>query len=344
MKKIAIAAAVAGAFSVNATAAEITTYFEQQYALGMTDTGGDTSFDTMGIDESGNNMLNWNYSDDLGNGLSLVGTYSMVINGNNNRSATTNRNSAIGLKGDFGTITMGTHEAWTELGAILQDGYGAALGNGGSTVKMTRVGRSSGGTGGFTNVISNSVQWASNDMNGLSVIALWGSGTDTATATTDEEYTDLYIKYNMGGVKLHAGFASASDYGGTQGNTMDGSFVGIGYDFGAIQLNAETTNVEVKQGSTTWEVDGGHINLIMPTADGRVVFNYASSGDQKENNATINNSDWNGYDISYQHDASANTMLFIRYANQTEGQSYNATATTNEDSFTNISAGIRFQY
>ena len=137
MKKIAIAAAVAGAFSVNATAAEITTYFEQEYALGMTDTGGDTSFDTMGIDQSGNNMLNWNYSDDLGNGLSLVGTYSMVINGNNSRAATTNRNSAIGLKGDFGTITMGTHEAWTELGAILNDGWGAAWGNGGSTVKTT---------------------------------------------------------------------------------------------------------------------------------------------------------------------------------------------------------------
>jgi len=346
MKKVAIAAAVAGAFATSATAAELSWSLQQEVAFEQQNINSGSGSDVKSTDitQSGNNMMHIFYNDDLGNGLTLNGAFQMRVNpaGGQGSDTVTNRDSSIGLTGDFGNISMGTLEPWSELGAILNDGWGAAYTIGGSHLQATQIGRA--GSVGFTNVISEAIQWTSKEMNGLKVVALYGATATAATTTTDAEFTDLYVQYNTGPMQLRAAVAGASDMGDTQGDSMDATTVGVTYDFGMASASLQISNIESVTSGVAYDVDGSAFNLTVPMASGRLIFNYAEQGDQKQANATIANSGWDGWDVGYQYDASANTMLWVRYATQTKDKSYTSTATTNEASADYLQLGVRFIY
>jgi len=346
MKKVAIAAAVAGAFATSATAAELSWSLQQEVAFEQRNINSGSGSDVKSTDitQSGNNMMHIFYNDDLGNGLTLNGAFQMRVNpaGGQGSDTVTNRDSTIGLSGDFGNISMGTMEPWSELGAILNDGWGAAYAIGGDHLRATQIGRA--GSVGFTNVISEAIQWTSKDMNGLQIVALYGAESTAATASVDTEFTDLYVRYNAGPMQLRAAVAGASDMGGTQGDSMDATTVGVTYDFGMASASLQLSNIESVTSGVAYDVDGSAFNLTVPMASGRLVFNYAEQGDQKQANATVANSGWDGWDVGYQYDASANTMLWVRYATQTRDKSYTSTATTNESSQDYLQLGVRFIY
>jgi len=346
MKKVAIAAAVAGAFATSATAAELSFSLQQEVAFEQQNinSGNGSDVKSTNMTQSGNNMAHIFYTDDLGNGLTLTGQVQIRVEpaGGQTPGSIENRDSTIGLSGDFGTISMGTMEPMSELGAILNDGFGAAYGIGGDHLKATQIGRA--GSVGFTNVISEAIQWSSKDMNGLKVVALYGAESTAATTAVDTEFTDLYVQYNTGPMQLRAAVAGASDMGGTQGDSMDATTVGVTYDFGMASASLQLSNIESVTSGVAYEVDGSAFNLTVPMANGRLIFNYAEQGDQKQANATVANSGWDGWDVGYQFDASANTMLWVRYATQTVGQAYTSTSTTNESGADYLQLGIRFIY
>jgi predicted porin len=343
MKKVAIAAAVAGAFATSAIAAEMSMHIQQEMAFEQanTNSGSGSDVTSTNVTQSGNNMINILYSDDLGNGLTLSGNLQLLANPSGGRAAVTSRDPSLSLSGDFGTITMGSLEPWSELGAILGDGWAAAYQIGGDHLEATKNGRSGYG---FTNVIAEAIQWQSKDMNGLQVTALYGAESAAATTSVDEEYTDLYVTYSSGPIKLRAAVAGSDDHGGVQGNSMDATTLGLTYDFGVASASIQMSNIEAKKAGVMYESDTQAFNLTVPMSNGRVVFNYAGSGDQKQANATVANSGWDGWDVGYQYDASPNTMLWVRYATQTKDKSYTSTATTNESSADYLQLGIRFIY
>jgi len=363
MKKVAIAAAVAGAFATSATAAELSTFIYQDYALGFTSDSSSTAtkdVSSVRILDAGSNMVNFNYSDDLGNGLGLIGSFSMTARGSGSVSSggVDNRNSFIGLNGDFGKITVGTHELMAELEAILKDGWDANYGGGGDGVRITRIANlgssavaasADGDTAavaasdgvGFTARRAESIEWTSNDMNGLTLnVGYIENG--GASSTVDAKGTELNAIYNVGSVRFSAGTGSHDDYGGTAGNTMDFNYVTASYDFGVASTSIVLANVEAKSGSTVYKQSGSQINITMPTANGRVIFNYAQQGDRDEDGTAQASSGFSGYDVGYMHDASANTKLYVRYLSQSLEDDYNYTSGA-VDSDT-LQFGMRYVY
>ena len=361
MKKVAIAAAVAGAFATSATAAELSTFIYQDYALGFTSDSSATSskdVSAVRILDAGSNMVNFNYSDDLGNGLGLIGSFSMTARGSGSVGSVDNRNSFIGLTGDFGKVTVGTHELLAELEVILKDGWDANYGGGGDGVRITRIANlgssavaasSDGATAavaasdgvGFTARRAETVEWTSNDMNGLTLnVGYVENG--AASSTVDAKGTELNAIYNVGSVRFSAGTGSHDDYGGTAGNTMDFTYVTAMYDFGVASAAMVVANVEAKSGSTIYKQSGSHINVTMPTANGRVIFNYAQQGDRDEGGTAQAQSGMSGYDVGYLHDASANTKLYVRYLSQSLENDYDyTTGAVDSDTF---QLGMRYVY
>jgi hypothetical protein len=347
MKKVAVAAAVAGAFATSATAAELSTFIYQDYALSFNSASvtGAADYDDVTVADAGSNMVNFNYSDDLGNGLGLIGSFSMTARGVSS-TGIANRNSFIGLTGDFGKVTVGTHELLAELEVILKDGWDANYGGGGDPVRITRIA----GTGtattdpghGFTQRVYQSVEWTSGDMNGLTInAALVENG--SSTAAIDAQGTEFNVIYNMaGGIRLSAGVGSHDDYGGVAGDTMEFSYVTASYDFGTFSIAVSVAEVESKVSSTVHQQSGSHLNVTMPTANGRVIFNYASQGDRDEGGVAQANSGFSGYDIGYMHDASANTKLYVRFLSSSVDADYDwDTAASDKES---LQLGMRYVY
>jgi hypothetical protein len=351
MKKVAVAAAVAGAFATSATAAELSTFIYQDYNLSFNSASvtGAADYDDVTVGDAGSNMVNFNYSDDLGNGLGLIGSFSMTARGTNSTTAAGgngNRNSFIGLTGDFGKVTVGTHELLAELEVILKDGWDANYGGGGDPVRITRIA----GTGtattdpghGFTQRVYQSVEWTSGDMNGLTLnAALVENG--GSTAAVDAQGTEINAIYNMaGGIRLSAGVGSHDDYGGNAGDTMEFTYVTAAYDLGTFSIAGSVTEVESKVGSTVHQQSGSHLNVTMPTASGRVIFNYASQGDRDESGVAQANSGFSGYDIGYMHDASANTKLYIRFLSSSVDADYDWDAAASDKE--SLQLGMRYVY
>jgi predicted porin len=354
MKKVAIAAAVAGAFATSATAAELSTFIYQDYALNFNskDVANSASIDTTNLAGAGSNMLNFNYSDDLGNGLGLIGSFSMIAPGQNARSgsasAVTNRNSFIGLTGDFGTVTAGTHELSNELEIILRDGWDANFGFvGGSSYKTTFVGRT-----GYTvsQVYGQSINWTSNDMNGLKLNVAYIMGGDTATASTDYTGTEANIFYTTGALNVSAGTWDHSDISptstttGVQGNYFQGNRVSATYDFGAFSVAGSIWTMESNAAGTRSDQDANHLNLTMPMASGRFIANFTSADDQVVDGAVATDSGYSGWDVGYIHDASANTKLYVRYGANKQDANYATSTGGAETELTDLLLGVRFVY
>jgi hypothetical protein len=345
MKKVAIAAAVAGVFATSATAAELTTFIYQDYALQFNDAAGVSSVD---LGDAGSNMVNFNYNDDLGNGLGLIGSFSMTARGNSDGAGVANRNSFIGLTGDFGKVTMGTHELKAELNVILRDyGWDANYQAGGDALAITGIGYAgSAGSKSFTARNEGSIEWTSNDMNGLTVNVGIVETATAATASTDAQGTEVNIGYNIGGIALTAGVGSHDDAGGTAGDTLDFSYVTATYDFGAATVSFGAASVDARDNSASqdYSQSGQHLSVMMPMANGKVIAQIVSQGNRDLNGASVANSGLSGYDIGYMHDASANAKLYVRYLSREQDANY-AVASGGTASDTEIlQLGMRYVY
>jgi hypothetical protein len=358
MKKVAIAAAVAGAFATSATAAELSTFIYQDYALTNVDyspVSGNTGYNAMEVQSAGSNMVNFNYSDDLGNGVGLIGSFSMVATGSRGSDSTcvecggvsdiTNRNSFIGLTGDFGKITFGTHEFQAELAVILKDGWDAnyAVGAGGV---LRGIGATATTTAaGFVGRRAQGIEWTSADLNGLKIIASYYEGNDATPNTIDQNGSEVNLQYNVGGIKLEGGSGSSNDNGGVAGDSLDFTYLAFSYDLGTISVAGSTFTEKLYDSSASTNVkqSGRHINVIMPTAGGRIIANMSAQGDRKENGTSQANSGRSGWDIGYMHDFSANTKGYVRYGVRSVDSDYSSSATVQNDT-ARLQLGLRFVY
>jgi hypothetical protein len=355
MKKVAIAAAVAGAFATSATAAELYTFIYQDYALNIADSS--TGVSSVGIADAGSNMVNFNYSDDLGNGLGLIGSFSMTARGasagsqgdvsesTDTSTGIMNRNSFIGLTGSFGKITFGTHELMNELEAILRNGWDANYQMGGDALAITQVYSGSTVTGqtGYTARVSQAVEWTSNDMNGITLNVGHVEG-GAATAAVDQSGTEFNVLYNTGALKLSAGTGSHTDFAGTQGDKMDFTRLSFTYDAGVVSVAGTTSTVEFTDSSASQarKQTGRHINVTMPTASGRIIANLSGQSDRKHNGVAQANSGYSGWDIGYMHDASANTKMYIQFNSRSVDSGFDKDQTKSDTE--NLLLGMRYVY
>jgi hypothetical protein len=314
-------------------------------------------------------MFTWTDQLNNGMGLTAYMSFGNLAasNGNPDFSANTVsvRNAHLALTGDHGSIGFGTMENFFELDTII-DGYGADWGNGGAPLYFITLGRTGFS---FTRRDGESVFWQSKDMNGFIAKAAYTFGPDaTAGNAADPTGYQLGVQYASGALSIGANMAQYDDYPADGGPTdaafsieanadngaVDGGAATLvagaapiagsdasaqswraSYDFGSFKISGTMFSMKQTLGAINEGVEatGYGINVTMPVSTGRVILNMSELDDQDitEGGTTraLTDSGMSGFDISYQHDVSANTYMFIMYAAQDTGDNFNDNGATN---------------
>jgi hypothetical protein len=325
MKKVLIAAAVAGAFAApSLMAADLSTniYWTQGLAFGdstVTDGGADVTTDINSIRTGGGNRLMMTWTDTLDNGLGLTAYLSMgnlgQADGGNSGGSVNLRNSHIAISGDFGRVAFGTNEHFTETD-MINDPLFADYENTAAAIYSQEVGNS-----GFRFVRrdSRSVWWNSNDMNGLTLKAAYIMGVQ-ASADADQDGHQIGVQYSSGPLTVGVNQAQYNDYNaagaesaavaainaaGTdvelaaQADAVAGTEASITsyrvhYDMGIVMLKAGMWQIEqsgltgagINADATAFEVTGTTLFVSMPLSAGTLYGEFTQTGDQDATTAT----------------------------------------------------------
>jgi hypothetical protein len=364
----AVAGAIAAPAAMAAEGPSVNIYYPMAIQIGSTDSAdGTVTTDNETLVDGGGARLMFTWTDQLNNGMGLTAYMSFgnlaASNGNPDFSANTVsvRNAHLALTGDHGTIGFGTMENFFELDTII-DGYGADWSNGGAPLYFISLGR----TGfSFTRRDGESVFWQSKDMNGFSAKAAYTFGPDAVSGNAaDPTGYQLGVQYASGALSLGANMAQYDDYPADGGVTdaafaIDQSSANAGavtfvagaapiagsdasaqswraaYDFGSFKVAGTMFAMKQTLGAQNQGVEatGYGLNITMPVSTGRVIFNMSELDDQDVTQggttAALRDSGKSGFDISYQHDVSANTYMFIMYAAQETGDNFDDNGATN---------------
>jgi hypothetical protein len=352
MKKALLAAAVAGAFvAPTAMAAEgpsVNIYYPMAIIMGDSEeNNGATSTAAETIVDGGGSRLMFTWTDSLNNGMSLTAyaSFNTASFTEGNGSTIRSRNSHIALTGEMGTIAMGANEHFFEIDAII-DGYGAdwaliGAGQGGEGLNTQFIGLTGNG---FTRRDTNTVWFNSNDMNGLTFRAAYIMGADAEdNDAADPEGYQVGATYSAGALTAKVAVANYDDEESVAGNELDGTQFVFTYDFGSFSAGIGLIDMEESNAGVQFESNGYFLNVTMPVSTGRVLVNVAENGDQDRAGAAVNDSGFQGWDIGYQHDLSANTYGFVRYAESEKGANYSEVGGTTLDTDA-LMLGIVFSY
>ncbi len=144
MKKLVIATAVASALMAGAAAADTTVYGRLNLSWGTATPATTGAADEVGFTDEAS-RFGMKGSEDLGNGMSTVYQIEYGVEADAHKSSPALRVAIVGLKGDFGTVQMGTQ--WTGSYLLARgdaDPFNAIGGNvyGGGFPAATRTGDS----------------------------------------------------------------------------------------------------------------------------------------------------------------------------------------------------------
>jgi hypothetical protein len=237
MKKTIIASAVAAAVAAPAAFADVSISGQINVEFYKSDAivksnGTNTAADDLAFDR--NTDLVFKASEDLGNGMKAFATISLVDDkaSSTASSGDAGLNSAstniVGLSGDFGTVTFGKQEMWTESAAAAMAANDAAdyLSN----EVSTSLGASAEATAIYT----------SPSFNGVTVV-LGGRGN---TGNDDFDTTEVGVQYAANGLTVRA----ANIDNGTTENTI----MGVSYTMGDITVGVVNQDNKTNTEDETW--------------------------------------------------------------------------------------------
>ena len=93
----------------------------------------------------------------------------------------------------------------------------------------------------------------------------------------------------------------------------------------------------------TIERDTMALNIVYPTATGRVMVSYGSSDDATVDGVSVAESGVTTYKVAYYYDLSANVYLFGHFGKESSDANYDL-ANTDENSVTTKVVGMRFLF
>ena len=285
---------------------------------------------------SNGSHLGFRGTENLGNGMKAIFQFETEVNFDNNASLGLNRDSFVGLAGNFGQVTLGTQTGPTNaLGGRLDVNSGdtimsntallGKLGGAFATVGAKGTQFASGST--FDTRFKNSVAYVSPSFSGLQATAMYVANEnkdETAGAKINSSAYDLGVNYENGPVFVGATYARISeknDLGtafvpsfGT--NTTAKEFrIGGMYDFGMATIRAlyartkgDGSAFSAKQ--NVWGI-GGTYNV---TTNGKLVAQYYKAADLDASIGPDDNTGAKFYTIGYEHSLSKRTMLKAGYA------------------------------
>ena len=189
-------------------------------------------------------------------------------------------------------------------------------------------------------------------------------------ATYDDGMMQIALDYNNG-AGMNAQFAyaaytdvdptstiSIADDGAQPAGAADatGMRLTVRYDMGGIQLRGTYQMLELDNENTIDHADSDHydgktverdtmaLNIVIPTATGRVMVAYGSSDDASVDGVSVAESGMTNYSVGYYYDLSSNVYLFGRFGKESEDANYDDLADTTEDSVTTKVIGMRFLF
>jgi hypothetical protein len=336
MKKTLIAAAVAGSFvapaAIAADGPNFGLYAPMFIVIGDDErNNGATSTDEGSIISGGGSRFWANYSQQMNNGMTAEAYWVFSTFNADNGGGVTTRNAYIGLRGEFGTVRMGTNEHFFETDGIF-DGYGADMARlagdgdvnlaGGSAIDYMELGLASSS---MQRRDADSIWWNSNSYNGLSFkAAKTYAANATANDVADEDGVQLGVSYSNGALLVGANMADYDDEGSQAGDSFEGQAFYAGYDFGSFNARIMTIGLEHfdQDQNTTTEADGYALSLQMPVATGNIIVNVAETGDQTQNGAAVQDSGKSGWDVGYTHDFGPGVTGVVRYSSSEAGANF----------------------
>ncbi|HWQ40040.1 MAG TPA: porin [Burkholderiales bacterium] len=290
--------AVAGAFIAPAAMAEVTLSgainIGLQFGKSDTDTAGNPGLTTQQLHPSYSN-INISSSDEIGNGNRVIFNYQMDISGTSSANPTNaggaigNRNSYLGIAGNWGAVKVGTNENVYERWQYTSDPLDGAVGPGGNLnilstpgamtvfevgqggcVSLTGVGgvqAAGSGCVGFYRRAEQQIWYESPNWNGFSFEVDYTLSAFKSTAGTDPQIISVGGKYAPDGMPFYVdaayerhedmfGFNKIAGVAGGTSSTDDAVQVGGGYTFGPATLHVRFESLSYETDSVgTWERD-----------------------------------------------------------------------------------------
>lgn len=319
MKQSLIALAVAGAFAAPAAMAAATIGGELDVAYQQFNNGTNS-----GLQANDTHSRWWmDATDDIGGGLSVVGHFE-IDQGVANPRGMNNRNSFIGLKGDFGLVKIGTEEGiYEQLGYQIDPYHGAASPAGNIVNGLGQAGVGSGLNAVFNGAnpgairLGNTLSYVSPNISGLNFKVDFSNFGPAPTGGQKSSVLQAgaYWGGNVAegvGLRVSGGMFAGKQLGGQ--DKVDGTRVTIGgtvADFSLdllIEQNKWTDPGSVVKANHMW-LTGSY---ALPT--GKLAFNVAKLGKTKVNGTEVPNSDGTHMGVGYYHTLSKASSAYVIYS------------------------------
>ena len=266
MKKTMIAMAVAGVVAAPMASADVSIsgVVEQTFMNDDASTTGWTS-ETF-------NMLNFNASEDLGNGMTAFAKWGFLDTDGVTGDGMNGGDATVGLKGDFGTVVFGTMEDFTEGKAMSRMSMNGPAGIEAGNANATRT--------------AGGMAYVSPTISGLT-FGVAGFAGQSTTGTENLDATDVMIHYVNGPLDIIV-TSETQDKDGSLTTSSDDdqttTVLGISYAFGDLKVGLLTVDednseavasddsedvmvrADYTMGNNTFSI--GHLNNESSTAAG----------------------------------------------------------------------------
>ncbi len=243
-------------------------------------------------------------SEPLGNGVSVIYTMEWGFRLDTNEGTATSRQSWVGLKADFGSVTAGFQYApgwWLTprfdpfwgSGAIAPRAPLAIAGD--YTISGTQRSR-----------WGNSIRYESPAVGGFQAQGIYSYyDEDTSRDENGSDRWGVGLKYNYGKFDAAAVFHNVE--GGANMDDTTEYYLGLSYDFGPIRLTGSWQEKNA-DGNSTAESSLWSVNGIVPvSASGTFEFGYAQLNPKGGNN------NGKSFTVGYIHALSKRTALYAAF-------------------------------
>lgn len=341
MKKTLVALAALAAFG--SAYAQVTVY-------GKVDVGVSNTKVTQGLSDgwqvgSGNyetSRFGVKASQDIGNGMKVLGQYEFKVNAVESKPIENNRVATIGLTGGFGTVSAGLQ--WTPYDSawgfdqLEYNGFSAA---GGAWYKGRHG--DNGNTGGGN--AKKSIAYTTPDTNGFNATFMVGSSERNAAKNLLPQYVGVGANYASGPLSVNFGYENvASSVHDTNAEIFDPSLqaqdqtsafvLGASYNFGPATVGAGFQSASAKIGASTYRDSGSTLSVSVPLSAKTTIALGIASEKTKLGSAT--NSEFSSFGSQVVHKLTEQAAVY--------GGLYQITNKGTDVKTTKIATGLRYNF
>jgi len=299
MKKKSLAIAMLSLLPLAAAQAQtsVQIYGIADASVGIEDTDapGEDSRTVISSGTQGTSRIGFRGTEDLGNGLKALFNIEAgyaIDTGAQDAAGLFQRRAVVGLQGSFGTVTIGRE--YGPIAAVAQSAdplghayYGSAL--------------TGFGNGRLTRRLSNSVNYKSNDLSGLTFLAAYSAG-ERQTDDPSGNLVGAAVEYKNGPLYLGAGYQQTERL--ATGDDKEYTF-GAGYNFGVIDVRGAYMEADPTGANNEFK----YIILGATYTAGPNKFHLAGNQQKLENGAK-----GNGFSLAYTYAMSKRTNLYSSYS------------------------------